>query len=59
MRQVLILGVEDNRTSVAVGHRRLQSVPFCLLHEALTIASESFKNVRMDASRQLVRDDSW
>lgn len=34
MRRVLILGVKDNRTSEAVGHRRLQSVPFCLLHEA-------------------------
>lgn len=34
MWQVLILGVKDNRTSEAVGHRRLQSVPFCLLHEA-------------------------
>lgn len=40
MRRDLILGVEDNRTSEAVGHRRLQSVPSCLLHGAQTTASE-------------------
>lgn len=57
MRRVLILGVKDNRTSEAVGHRRLSICSFLSASRSLNPCQRIAQNVRMHACRQLVRRD--